>query len=163
MSVTGTQSPMVLEQASQDFVEATAAPPFLYELTPAEARKVLGGDPPSPSADRPGVLHDELSDDPVLASSVLTLRRCRSSIGVPYVAKRRCRGGTGDLLPRRRLEGTAHESAGPPRELEHPSSLDGVVVFMREELGRRWHPGDTRAGRSIYAARRRALLPPRLG
>jgi hypothetical protein len=58
------QSPVVLEQASQEFVEATAAPPFLYELTPAEARKVLGGDPPSPSADRPGVLHDELSDDP---------------------------------------------------------------------------------------------------
>jgi acetyl esterase len=33
--------PVVLEQASQEFVEATAKPPFLYELTPAEARKVL--------------------------------------------------------------------------------------------------------------------------
>ena len=31
----------MLEPASQRFVEATAAPPFLYELTPAEARKVL--------------------------------------------------------------------------------------------------------------------------
>jgi acetyl esterase len=31
----------VLEPESQDFVEATAKPPFLYELTPAEARKVL--------------------------------------------------------------------------------------------------------------------------
>jgi acetyl esterase len=31
----------VLEQASQDFVTATAEPPFLYELSPAEARKVL--------------------------------------------------------------------------------------------------------------------------
>jgi len=32
---------VVLEPASQAFVEATATPPFLYELTPAEARKVL--------------------------------------------------------------------------------------------------------------------------
>jgi acetyl esterase/lipase len=31
----------VLEPASQAFVEATATPPFLYELTPDEARKVL--------------------------------------------------------------------------------------------------------------------------
>ena len=35
------QLPVVLEQASQEFVEATAKPPFLYELTPPEARKVL--------------------------------------------------------------------------------------------------------------------------
>jgi len=36
-----TRTPVVLEPASQEFVEATAKPPFLYELTPAEARKVL--------------------------------------------------------------------------------------------------------------------------
>ena len=41
MSVTTTYTPVVLEPASQAFVEATANPPFLYELTPAEARKVL--------------------------------------------------------------------------------------------------------------------------
>src|SRR5262245_42136500 len=41
MSVTSTQAPVVLEPASQAFVEATAKPPFLYQLTPAEARKVL--------------------------------------------------------------------------------------------------------------------------
>ncbi|MGH2685359.1 MAG: alpha/beta hydrolase, partial [Actinomycetota bacterium] len=41
MFTTKTQSPVVLEQASQQFVDATATPPFLYELTPAEARKVL--------------------------------------------------------------------------------------------------------------------------
>jgi acetyl esterase/lipase len=41
MSVHTTFSPVVLEPASQDFVEATATPPFLYELTPTEARKVL--------------------------------------------------------------------------------------------------------------------------
>jgi acetyl esterase len=38
---TTTHPPVVLEPASQEFVEATAKPPFLYELTPAEARKVL--------------------------------------------------------------------------------------------------------------------------
>jgi acetyl esterase/lipase len=32
---------VVLEPASQAFVDATSTPPFIYELTPAEARKVL--------------------------------------------------------------------------------------------------------------------------
>src|ERR1700745_1490975 len=41
MTVTSTHTPVVLEPASQAFVEATAKPPFLYQLTPAEARKVL--------------------------------------------------------------------------------------------------------------------------
>jgi acetyl esterase/lipase len=41
MSVSTTHTPVVLEPASQEFVEATAKPPFIYELTPAEARKVL--------------------------------------------------------------------------------------------------------------------------
>jgi acetyl esterase/lipase len=40
MSAT-THPSVVLEPASQEFVEATANPPFLYELSPAEARKVL--------------------------------------------------------------------------------------------------------------------------
>jgi acetyl esterase/lipase len=31
----------VLEAASQEFVDATSMPPFIYELTPDEARKVL--------------------------------------------------------------------------------------------------------------------------
>jgi acetyl esterase len=34
-------APVVLEPESQAFVDATAKPPFLYELTPAEARAVL--------------------------------------------------------------------------------------------------------------------------
>jgi acetyl esterase/lipase len=41
MSAVATTTPVVLEDASQAFVEATASPPFLYELTPDEARKVL--------------------------------------------------------------------------------------------------------------------------
>jgi acetyl esterase len=41
MSMTRTQAPIVLEPASQAFVEATAKPPFLYELTPDGARAVL--------------------------------------------------------------------------------------------------------------------------
>ena len=36
-----TTRPVVLEAASQEFVDATSTPPFIYELTPAEARKVL--------------------------------------------------------------------------------------------------------------------------
>ncbi|MHB8693611.1 MAG: alpha/beta hydrolase [Solirubrobacteraceae bacterium] len=41
MSVTNTHNPVVLEPASQALVEATAGPPFLYEMSPAEARAVL--------------------------------------------------------------------------------------------------------------------------
>jgi acetyl esterase/lipase len=36
-----TTRPVVLERASQEFVEATSKPPFFWEGTPAEARKVL--------------------------------------------------------------------------------------------------------------------------
>src|SRR3954454_19553419 len=41
MSIINTHAPVVLERASQAFVEATANPPFLYEMTPDDARKVL--------------------------------------------------------------------------------------------------------------------------
>src|SRR5919198_2215193 len=41
MSLTPSYNPSVPEPASQAFVDATAQPPFLYELTPAEARAVL--------------------------------------------------------------------------------------------------------------------------
>src|SRR5262245_26640467 len=40
MAITTTR-PVVLEPASQEFVDATSTPPFIYELTPDEARKVL--------------------------------------------------------------------------------------------------------------------------
>jgi acetyl esterase len=36
-----TRTAVVLERASQEFVDATSTPPFIYELTPDEARKVL--------------------------------------------------------------------------------------------------------------------------
>ena len=36
-----TRTAVVLEPASQEFVDATSTPPFIYELTPDEARKVL--------------------------------------------------------------------------------------------------------------------------
>jgi acetyl esterase len=41
MSATTTRNPVVLEPASQELVEATVGPPFLHELSPAEARAVL--------------------------------------------------------------------------------------------------------------------------
>jgi acetyl esterase len=36
-----TKTAVVLERASQEFVDATSTPPFIYELTPNDARKVL--------------------------------------------------------------------------------------------------------------------------
>ncbi len=41
MSVYNTLAPVVLEPAARALAEATAEPPFLYELTPADARAVL--------------------------------------------------------------------------------------------------------------------------
>jgi acetyl esterase/lipase len=41
MTVTNAVAPLVLEPASREFVTATAKPPFIYQLTPAAARKVL--------------------------------------------------------------------------------------------------------------------------
>jgi len=41
MSATAVGTAVVLESAAQAFVEATATPPFVHELTPAQARKVL--------------------------------------------------------------------------------------------------------------------------
>src|SRR5690606_9290726 len=41
MSVITAYAPVVLEPAAQGFVAATGKPPFLYELTPHEARAVL--------------------------------------------------------------------------------------------------------------------------
>src|ERR1700754_3364013 len=41
MTQTDTSRPVVLEPASHAFAEATASPPFLYELTPVQARAVL--------------------------------------------------------------------------------------------------------------------------
>jgi acetyl esterase/lipase len=41
MSLTSTRNPVLLEPASQALVEATAGPPFLHELSPADARAVL--------------------------------------------------------------------------------------------------------------------------
>jgi acetyl esterase len=41
MAATGTYVPVVLEPAARAFAEATARPPFLYEMTPDAARKVL--------------------------------------------------------------------------------------------------------------------------
>src|SRR4051812_44933116 len=53
MAIDSTLANVVLEPASQAFVEATAAPPFLYELTPDQARKVLDDVQAAPIEKRP--------------------------------------------------------------------------------------------------------------
>jgi hypothetical protein len=49
-----TQTHVVLERAAHEVAEAFAKPPFLYELEPAAARKVLE-DAESPPIDKPPV------------------------------------------------------------------------------------------------------------
>ena len=54
MSTTTMSARVVLEPAAQQLADATASPPFLYELTPAAARQVLE-DVPAVPIDRPPV------------------------------------------------------------------------------------------------------------
>jgi acetyl esterase len=51
---------VVLESAAQEFADATATPPFIYELAPAEAREVLEGVQRSP-IDKPDVEIEDLT------------------------------------------------------------------------------------------------------
>ena len=51
---------VVLEPAAQEFADATATPPFIYELSPDEAREVLEGVQRSP-IDKPTVDVEELT------------------------------------------------------------------------------------------------------
>jgi acetyl esterase/lipase len=53
MSLTTASPPVVLEPESHAFAEATAKPPFLYELTPAQARAVLDDVQAAPVAKLP--------------------------------------------------------------------------------------------------------------
>jgi acetyl esterase len=54
MSVAATPTTVVLEPAAQEFADATSTPPFIYELSPADAREVLEGVQRSP-IDKPDV------------------------------------------------------------------------------------------------------------
>ena len=48
-------SPVVLEPAAQQVAEAFSKPPFLYELAPADARKVLEDAQSAPVSKRAGL------------------------------------------------------------------------------------------------------------
>jgi acetyl esterase len=51
---------VVLEPAAQEFADATSSPPFIYELTPDDAREVLEGVQRSP-IDKPDVDVEDLT------------------------------------------------------------------------------------------------------
>lgn len=53
-------SAVVLETAAQEFADATSTPPFIYELTPGDAREVLEGVQRSP-IDKPAVDFEDLT------------------------------------------------------------------------------------------------------
>jgi acetyl esterase len=60
MSVAATPTTVVLETAAQEFADATSRPPFIYELSPAEAREVLEGVQRSP-IEKPDVDIEDLT------------------------------------------------------------------------------------------------------
>src|SRR4051794_880246 len=51
---------VVLEPAAQEFADATSAPPFIYELSPDDAREVLEGVQRSP-IDKPDVQIEDIA------------------------------------------------------------------------------------------------------
>src|SRR5947209_674403 len=51
---------VILEPAAQEFADATSTPPFIYELSPAEAREVLEGVQRSP-IDKPDVKIEDVT------------------------------------------------------------------------------------------------------
>ena len=67
-----------LEPAARDFADATSKPPFIYELSPAEARKV-----PVTTIRYDGIIHDFMTLNPLsgtqatrgaIAQAISTLR-----------------------------------------------------------------------------------------
>jgi len=60
MSVQATPTTVVLESAAQEFADATSNPPFIYELSPVDAREVLEGVQRS-SIDKPDVDIEDLT------------------------------------------------------------------------------------------------------
>ena len=60
MSVAATPTTVVLEPAAQEFADATSSPPFIYELSPDDAREVLEGVQRSP-IDKPDVDDQDLT------------------------------------------------------------------------------------------------------
>ena len=60
MSATANPSTVVLESAAQEFADATSTPPFIYQLSPDDAREVLEGVQRSP-IDKPDVDIDDVT------------------------------------------------------------------------------------------------------
>ena len=60
MSVQATPTTVVLESAAQEFADATSSPPFIYELSPEDAREVLEGVQRS-EIDKPDVDIDDIT------------------------------------------------------------------------------------------------------
>src|SRR4051812_9624692 len=51
---------VVLEPAAQEFADATSTPPFIYELSPEDAREVLEGVQRSP-VDKPDIAIEDIT------------------------------------------------------------------------------------------------------
>jgi acetyl esterase/lipase len=85
MAIDNMLAPVVLEPASQAFVEAAAAPPFLYELTPEEARKVLDDVQAAPIDKLPIDAHWITVPADVGAVQVRIVRPVRATATLPVI------------------------------------------------------------------------------
>ena len=157
MSATTTYAPVVLEPAAQAFVEATAKPPFLYELTPDEARKVLDDVQAAPIDKLP--VDERWITVPADVGDVrVRIVRPPGAAGtLPVILYMHGGGwvlgnaGTHDRLVRELAVGT-----GAARRVRRVRPLAGGALPRRHRAGLRGRPVD-------HARGRRARARPRAG
>ena len=145
-SAMAVQSRIVLEPSAQDVVDATSTPPFLYELEPAAARKVL--------EDLQAAPIDKL---PVEEEWITVPAARRRRPGPHHPPGRRRRGAARHRLhARRRLDPRQRRHPRPARARARRRRPRGAAVRRVPQLPRGALPGGDRAG-----LRHRAVGRPR--
>ena len=135
-SAMAVQSRIVLEPSAQGIVDATSKPPFLYELEPPRARKVL--------EDLQAAPVDKLPVDEEWVTVPAAVGDVRVRIVRP---RRRGRGAAGRRLhARRRVDPRQRRHPRPARPRARGRGARGVAVRRVPQLSRGSLPGGDRAG-----------------
>ena len=151
---------VVLEPASQEFVEATSRPPFLYDLTPAEARKVLDDVQAAPIEKLPVEDRWVTVRADVGNVAVRIVRPPDAESTLPVILYMHGGGwvlgntDTHDRLVREIAVGTE-----PPSCSSSTSARRRPIIRSRSSRGTRRHSGSCAAGRTTDSIRTAWPLP----
>ena len=166
-----TLTDVVLEPAAQAFVEATATPPLLYELTPDEARKVLDDVQAAPIDKLPVDEHwitvpADVGD--VQRARPAPARRRGHAAGDPLHARRRLgagNAGTHDRLVRELVVGTGAALAfveyDRSPEARFPVAIEQGYAVAQHICARAPRTASTPTGWPSPGTRWAATWPPR--